>query len=146
MTLPHGKVKGSLFQRESFEDRYLFILTRQVVPEQQNSGKFCCILHCCCLKGRWSFSLNDMDSEALKTVLHRDVRQQSDWCLSWGLCLSQDFLLIIIIRQDAYAKSRELNTLKYVSEGQANARFIQLSIPKPAFLSMLAEPNILMII
>lgn len=70
---------------------------------------------------------------------------RNDWCLSWGLGLSKDFLLIIIRQQDAYAKSRELNTLKYASGGQRKAPFIYLSAPNLP-VSVSAVPKILMVI
>lgn len=71
MTLPYGRVKGCYFHHGPFESCYLFILTRQKVPELPHSGQFCC------LNGKWSFSLNDTDSGALKPVLHRGIRQQT---------------------------------------------------------------------
>lgn len=70
MTLPHGKVKGSHFYHEPFGSCYLFILTRQTVPDTA-------LRPILLFEWKMGFSLNDTDSEALKLVLHRGIRQQT---------------------------------------------------------------------
>lgn len=70
MTLPHGKVKGSHFYHEPFGSCYLFILTRQTCLSYTLKPVLL-------FQWKMGFSLNDTDSEALKPVLHRGIRQQT---------------------------------------------------------------------